>query len=373
MAKINKNEIVKMQISRIEKEIRDTPYHKATEHHIGRLRAKLSKLKESEFESPAKGGGGGGGYSVKKQGNSTVVLVGPPSVGKSTLLNKLTNANSKIAPYEFTTVSVIPGMMDYKSAKIQILDVPGLIKGAEEGKGRGREVLSVARGADLLILLCDAGNEHIFTQIIKSLEKTGIRINQSPPKVNVEKKIKGGITIHSNLNQELSKETVKSVAQELGVKNAEITIKEDLTIERLIDAFSKSRVYVKAIYIVNKIDLKHKQSTHKRSNDLYHWNKYSVLPISAEKDINLDKLKELIWNKMNFVQIFLVHPNEEPSFKHPIIMKEGDTLKLVAEKIGSDFAEGKTMAKIWGPSSRYPGQEVPLKTQVTEAMQVRFI
>jgi len=350
------------QIKNIEKEIRETPYHKGTEHHIGRLRARLSKLKDKQFERHTKGGGGGGGYSVKKQGDATVVLVGPPSVGKSTLLNKLTNANSKIAPYDFTTVSVIPGMMDYKNAKIQILDVPGLIKGAEEGKGRGREVLSVARGADLLILLCDAGNEDYFLQIVNSLEKNGIRLNQNPPKVYIEKKLKGGIIIHSNINQELTKETIKEIAQELGIKNAEITIKERITIDNLIDAFSKSRVYVPAIFVVNKIDIQ--KGKVKKDIDL---------SISAEKNINLDRLRELIWKKMEFIQLFLVRPDDEPSYNHPIIMKEGQTLLAAAEKIGSDFAEDKKMAKIWGMGAKFPGQEVSLTTKIAEGMQVRFI
>ena len=78
------------QIENIEKEIRETPYHKGTEHHIGKLRARLSKLRERLIESSTKkGGGGGGGYAVKKQGNATIILIGPPSSGKSTLINNL--------------------------------------------------------------------------------------------------------------------------------------------------------------------------------------------------------------------------------------------------------------------------------------------
>src|SRR3990167_3820138 len=167
---------IEEQILSIEKEIRETPYHKGTEHHIGKLRAKLSKLKDKQIESIQKGGGGGGGYAIKKQGDATVVLIGPPSAGKSTLLNRLTNAKSKIAPYEFTTVSVIPGMMEFKNARIQILDVPGLIEGAEEGKGRGREVLSVVRGADLIILLTDPTRMRVIGNIEKALSRNGIRL-----------------------------------------------------------------------------------------------------------------------------------------------------------------------------------------------------
>ena len=350
------------QIQQIEKEIRETPYHKGTEHHIGRLRARLSKLKDKQFESSAKGGGGGGGYSVKKQGDATVVLVGPPSVGKSTLLNKFTNAKSKIAPYDFTTVSVIPGMMVYKNARIQILDVPGLIEGAEKGKGRGREVLSVARGADLLILLCDVENKSMFAKIANSLEKTGIRINKIPPEVAVEKKLKGGIIIHSNIKQDLSKETIKEVAAELGLKNAEINIKEKLTIDKLIDSFSKSRVYVPAITVLNKIDLIDDEGLH----NLNH-------AISAEKGVGLEELKKIIWEKLEFVNVFLVRPSDVPDFNHPIVMKKGQTLTSVAEKIGSDFAQDKKKAKIWGTGAKFAGQEVSLSTKVAEGMQVRFI
>jgi len=186
------------QIEAIEKEIRETPYHKATEHHIGKLRAKLAKLRNRLQGQTKKKGGKS--YAVKKQGDATVVLIGPPSVGKSTLLNKLTNARSKIAPYAFTTVSVIPGMMKYHDAQIQILDVPGLIEGAEKGKGRSREVLSVARAADLIIIISDIGQTEEIKKIKKTLKKNGIEINKTPDPLYPNKVYLPGLLVVNKLD-----------------------------------------------------------------------------------------------------------------------------------------------------------------------------
>lgn len=62
------------------------------------------------------------------------------SVGKSTLLTMLTGTHSEAASYEFTTLTCIPGIIHYNGTKIQLLDLPGIIEGASEGKGRGRQV-----------------------------------------------------------------------------------------------------------------------------------------------------------------------------------------------------------------------------------------
>jgi len=81
------------QIEAIQEVLRKTPHHKATNGFIGLMRAKIAKLRDKEIESGSRSGKGGGrSFSVKKQGDATVVLIGPPSVWKSTLINKLTNS-----------------------------------------------------------------------------------------------------------------------------------------------------------------------------------------------------------------------------------------------------------------------------------------
>lgn len=354
------------KINEIEDEIRITPYHKGTEHHIGKLRSRIARLKDKIIESSHKGGSGREGYTVKKHGDATVVLVGPPSVGKSTLINKLTNAQSKVASYEFTTLNVIPGMMEYKDARIQIMDIPGIIEGAEKGKGRGKEVLSVIRGSDLIIIMLEPNKINLLESILTSLRNNGIRINEKRPNIKFEKTLSGGIIIHSNYKQDLSLATIKEIISEMGYKNAEITLNEKVTIDSLIDALSKNRAFLPTLFLINKID----QFKNIRFRNIEN---YHPILISAEKEIGLEELKEKIWKTLKFVRVYLVRPKEEPSMKNPMIMNVGNTLWDLVIKIGEDFSQKKDHAQIWGTGAKFPEQEVSLQTIVQEGMQVRFI
>jgi small GTP-binding protein len=176
------------KIKELETEYARTQKNKATEGHLGLLKAKLSKLRRELLEagSAGKKGGGAGerGFEVSKSGDTRVGLVGFPSVGKSTLLTKLTGTFSLAAGYEFTTLTAIPGTMHYRGAKIQILDLPGIIEGAKDGKGRGRQVLAAALTCNVLLIVLDALKSLTHKLIIeKELHGFGIRLNQSPPDI----------------------------------------------------------------------------------------------------------------------------------------------------------------------------------------------
>ncbi|MFP3909610.1 MAG: OBG GTPase family GTP-binding protein [Archaeoglobaceae archaeon] len=342
------------QIKELEEEIKNTPYNKATERHIGRLKAKLARLRESEEKKKSKSGVT---YSVKKEGDATVVLVGFPSVGKSTLLNQLTGARSEVAHYDFTTLQPIPGMLDYKGARIQLVDAPGVIEGASKGRGRGKEVISTVRAADLILIVTDIFNmEHV--DIIKNeLYDAGIRLNQPPPQLMIRKKEKGGIKITSTSPLSIDEQTIIEILKEYKIHNADVVLREDATVDKLIDAVLKNRVYIPSLTAVNKIDLGEMDKIDRGEMDV---KGEDIIPISDGKRINLNALVQEIYNKLDFIRVYLKPPSQKPDYEEPLIVKKGSTIEDVCKKLHKDMYRNFKYAKVWG-SSKFDGQRVSIE------------
>lgn len=340
-------------IADIEKELAKTQYNKATEGHIGRLKAKLAKLKEQQASKAKVGSARSLGYGIRKAGDATVVFVGYPSVGKSTLLNTLTAAHSKVAAYDFTTLTVVPGLMNYNGARIQMLDVPGLVEEAAAGRGRGREVISVIRSADLIVLLLAPGRkEPIAVQeaVIKNeLHQGGLRCNQRPPKVRVQERSGGGIRL--NLAVKLTKVTeagIREVLKEFKFHNGEIIIREDITQDQLIDCLMANRLYIPLLTVVNKADLLTEADRRQLPQDAF--------IISAQTKFNLDALLDRIWERLGLVRIYLKQAGKPPS-PDALILHSPATVKDVCGKIHQRWLKLFEYARVWG-SPKVPGERV---------------
>jgi small GTP-binding protein len=94
--------------------------------------------------------------AVRREGVSQIALVGPPNVGKSSLLQALSRIQIKTGDYAFTTLRPVPALTLIKGVPVQLVEIPGMIGGAAEDRGGGRALLGVLRGADGIVYCHDA-------------------------------------------------------------------------------------------------------------------------------------------------------------------------------------------------------------------------
>ncbi len=351
------------KIKSIQDEMARTQINKATEHHIGLLKAKIAKLKrEQEDNITKKSGAKSDGFDVKRTGDATVVFIGLPSVGKSTLLNKLTDAKSMVGAFQFTTLTVVPGMMEYQGAKIQVLDLPGIIKGASSGKGLGKRILSVARTADLVLLVLDVFQPNHEDVLINELGNIGIRLNQLPPNITIEKASMGGIAVAQQVKlTKITEKHLKNILHLYGVVSARVVIREDITSEQLTDHMAGNISYSKALVVLNKVDLVDgkfiedlRQKRHKESRSM-------AVEVSANAGINIDELKQQIYSQLKFIRIYMRPKGGETDYKEPLIAREGDTVEDVCNKLHRRMRREFRYGLVWGKSVKFGGQRVGLR------------
>jgi len=357
------------KIRAIEEEMSRTQIHKHTEHHIGLLKAKLAKLK-AEQEHLQSSKQSGAGFELKKGGDCTVVLIGLPSVGKSTILNHITNAKSRVAPYAFTTLTVVPGLLEYQGARIQILDLPGIISGAATGTGRGKRVLSVAKNADLILLVLDVFQPDQVSTLVKELYEIGIRLNTRPPNVTINRASQGGLGITAACKlTHLTEATVRAIMNIYKINHGSIIIREDITDDQLIDLIVGNRKYIPSITVLNKIDLVSPKYVAEARGRIGQ----DLVPISADHSVNLDELKQAIFDRLKLIKVYLKPRNGSADFEEPLIITAGSTIYNVCEKIHRNFAGEAKYALVSGTSVRFSPQRVGMDHVVQDRDIVTII
>ena len=346
------------KIKAIQDEMARTQINKATEHHLGLLKAKIAKLKrEQEDDVAKKSGAKSDGFDVRRSGDATVVFIGLPSVGKSTLLNKLTDAKSTVGAFQFTTLTVVPGMMEYRGAKIQVLDLPGIIKGASTGKGLGKRILSVARTADLVLLVLDVFQPYHEDVLVNELGNIGIRLNQLPPNITIEKAPMGGIAVAQQVKlTKITEKHLKDILHLYGIVSARVVVREDLTSEQLADHIAGNISYSKSLTVLNKIDLVDEEFLDNLKTKI----KSDVIEVSANSDTNIEVLKEKIYEKLKFIRIYMRPKGGETDFKEPLIAREGDSVEDICNKLHRRMRREFRYGLVWGKSVKFGGQRVGL-------------
>ena len=355
------------RIKDIEAEMARTQRNKATMSHLCRLKAQLAKLRAQVMEGPAgsSSAGPGDGFEVSKTGSARIALIGFPSVGKSTLLSALTGTESLACAYEFTTLTCVPGNIQYMGTKIQLLDLPGIIQGAAHGAGRGRQVIACTKSCDMILMILDAAKEQEKNHraiLERELELAGLRLNKRPPNIAFSKKKTGGVKFNVSgckLTQfgEDPEKTVRSILQEYKIHNCEVLIREDCSPEDFIDLIQGNVKYIKCLYAYNKVDMVTVEEM-----DALARKPHSTV-ISCNMQLNLDGLLSDVWRCLDLTRIYTRKRGQPPDFSEPVVLtkgRHGITVESSCLQIHRGMIDNFNYANVWGQSCKFSPQRCGL-------------
>ncbi len=367
---MQEKEVVSGKLDELKAEYAKTKHNKATNKHLGILRAKIAALTK---QMTAKRGKKGIGFAVKKTGDATVALVGFPNAGKSSLLTSITNAESKVAAYAFTTLEAVPGMLSYGGAQIQVIDLPGLIEGAHIGKGGGAQIASMIRVTDLLLFVVDiARPENVYT-LIDELDELGIKVNRQRPEIKIEEKRGGGLLIEANGRKVPETHVIRSILNEFDIFNAVVIFKQDATEDDLVDVLSENTMYIRGMIALNKIDTANPAQATKVSNELSSRTGMEVVAISVSAETNLELLKERIFRNLKLMKIYLKPKDGQPDFSKPMILQSGSTVQALAKSLHTKIADNLKYALVNGKSVRFENQRVSPEHRLQDGDVVTLI
>jgi ribosome-interacting GTPase 1 len=330
------------------------PRHKGTERLLRQLRSKLSKL-EGEAErrrSLRKGSGAVSAFHIKKEGAGQVTLVGLTTSGRSSLLRWFTNAKPEVSPLSFKTRIPVPGMMDYEDILVQLVEVPAIYEDIKSGKGLGPQIIAAIRNSDAVALTIDLSRDAIqqMDLVLKELHDSAIRLNQQPPRVDVEKTGSGGVQI---FGISLYKDDVDELKEILGKysHNIKVRLNQPTTRSEILEAINPRIAYKKAIVIATKGDVPGSSENFKALEDKYRY-KFPMIAVSVEKNRGKDELKQEIFKALDVIRVYTKEPREKPSEK-PIVLKKDARITDLVRRLPRVFQEQFKYAKVVGPSAKF--------------------
>lgn len=276
------------------------PKHKGTDRLRAELRSKIAKFTE-ESQRKLATSRRGDAYHIRKEGAGQIVLVGLPNAGKSQLVSTLTEASPNVADYPFTTQNPTPGMMKFENIQIQLVDIPPIIDRSAQSW-----LPNLLRGADLLLLMVDLGQEAVsqLEIVIEELEKLKIRPIGRGAKEGTEQWV-----------------------------------------------YQK-----KALIVGNKDDVEGSGENYGKL-DYQYGGAFPIVPISAKEGTGLEKLKEEIYRRLDIIRVYTKAPGKKADLEEPVVLERGSTVGDVAESIHKDFRAKLKYALLWG-SGKYDGQRV---------------
>lgn len=161
--------------------------------------------------------------AVRREGAAQIALVGPPNAGKSSLLHALCNVKIKVGDYAFTTLRPVPALTRIHGILIQIVEIPGLIEGAHDGRGGGRALFGVLRSANGIVYCHDARAPiHDLKEVRAEVELARIKLPAILAATKMDEAVEADLS------------TLRAAVPDLSI--IEVTVLDDRRIEALKEA-----------------------------------------------------------------------------------------------------------------------------------------
>jgi uncharacterized protein len=295
------------RIACLEEMMSIVPKHKGTDRLRADLRRRLSQLR-SEGKTTKSGSRQVSPYHIDREGAGQIVLVGMTNVGKSALVDALTNAKPQVAPQPYTTWAPTAGMMPIENVQVQLIDTPPLNPDFIQP-----EMMDLIRRTDLVLLVVDLQG----FPIEQLEEATAILEDQR--------------IVPACLRDEHPE----------GDRSG--TLGLDLT-------------FVPTLVAANKADTPEQDEDYAVLQELL-GEVWPMVPVSAATGRHVDTFKRTIFERLGIVRVYAKPPGKEVDLDAPFVMVEGGTVEQFAAKVHQDFVAHLKSARVWG-TGVYDGQPV---------------
>ena len=356
----------KLKLQKMQEFLSAVPQHKGTMKLRGQVKKKMAIIRKDLEEKKRKGTGkstGGPKLFIEKEGAAQIALLGDTNVGKSCLLQALTNANVTVSATPYCTREPVPGIMNYLDVQFQLVEAPAVMHGSADGRAWGLKTLGLARNADGLVLMVDLSRNPVeeLELVLGELEKTRVLVAKPRGKVDIDRRYAGAalrIIVMGKLLDSTLRE-VEELLRSYKVTDAVVKITGEVTLDDVEDAIFESTIYKPAVVVANKIDVPGAFSR-LRALERHVQGKLPVVAVSCEQRRGLEQIGEKLFKALGVIRIYTKEPAaREPSPK-PFTLKRGATVLDLARSIHGEFVENFVFAKVWAKRLVFSPQKVGL-------------
>jgi hypothetical protein len=183
-------------------------------------------------------------------------------------------------------------------------------------------------------------------------------VNREKPRVTIEEKSSGGLSIEANGHRIPETDEIRTVLREIGVYNGKVIFYDSIAVDELIALLVERAVYARGIVALNKVDLISNSKAEQARKELEARLKMQVIPVSAVEGTNIERLKSVIFGNLGVIRIYLKPRDADADFSKPFVLRRDSTVLDLARGLHSKMAKDLRYAYVTGDSSKFRNQKV---------------